>query len=240
MSLPNLQAEFAEAILLPPAASDAVSPIQHLRIYQHTILSHLIQALVDHYPLLTQLLGEDCFRAAANEYIKHYPSTSGNLQDYGEYFSVFLAEYSPAKHLPYLPEVARFEWERHRISFAADPAELNFSLLQKISPDQHHQLHLVLHPASCLMQCHYPILQIIDLCQDNKDSMYLLMIRREMSIALVSLSFSDYIFLSALYDNQSLAEALKAALHADANFQLNEKLSAWVQDKTIVDCYLSI
>ncbi|SRR5579883_457843 len=249
MSLPNLQAELAEAIAskqLP--TTDIIEPLQHIRIYQNNMLTTLVQTLIEVYPLLTKLLGEDFFRIAADDYIKQYPSTSGNLHDYGEYFSDFVAEYEPVKHLVYLPEVAQFEWECHRLFFAADHAKLDIALLEKISQDQYPQLHFMLHPASQLMQFQYPILRIIDLCEGkleetldlNEGGDYLLMMRREKEISLVSLTLSDYLFLTALKDEEPLSEALDAALSVDANFKLDAKLPAWINDKIIVDCYLSM
>lgn len=120
MSLQNLQAELAEAILANDPATTIVLPVEHLRIYQNNIESNLVKTLKNTYPLITKLLGDDFFQTTACHYIAYYPSRSGNLHDYGEYFSDFLAEHPPVKHLCYLAEVALFEWSCHTLFVAAD------------------------------------------------------------------------------------------------------------------------
>lgn len=244
MSLPNLQAELAEAILAQDHTMH-IMPARNIQIYRQSIESHLIQALKDTYPLITKLLGDDFFQITAKEYIKRYPSRSGNLHDFGEYFSDFIAEYPPVRNLIYLAEVAQFEWICHSIYFAADACLFDIHKLEHFSAESFGQLHFVLHPAAQLMKSHYPLLRIIDLCKGeiddtlnlNEGGVNLLIIRRHLELALVSLSASEFAFLSALQDNQPLREALKMATHLDTDFQIHEKLSAWIKDKIIVDCY---
>jgi hypothetical protein len=247
MMLQNFQSEFAEYLLSDDEYASLIQPEPNLAIYRNNMLSTLVNALQDIYPLVTKLVGSDFFRVAAKEYIRRYPSRSSNLHDYGEYFSDFLAEYQPVKTLIYLPEVAKFEWLCHTLSFAADHALFDIKLLENINPDQYSKLHFILHPASHLMKFHYPILRIIDLCKGELDEtidlseggIHLLIIRRDMDISLMPLSLVDAIFLHALHESQSLSDALDAAILVDADFSLEEKLPKWIKDKTIVDCYVS-
>lgn len=246
MLLTNLQADFAEALWTQGPDIEGLAPAQHMLIYRNNVISTLIQAMKNTYPLTVKLLGEDFFHMTAKEYIKQYPSRSGNLHDYGEYFSCFLSEYPPVRNLIYLAEVADFEWACHRIYFSADHPALTTQSLEKFSPEQYPHLRLTLHPASKLMKCHYPILHIIKLCKNEIDTQVnlneggtnLLIIRRDIEVSLMSLPDSDYIFLDRLHENHSLAEATKQAMMIDSTFKLDEKLPAWIQDKTLVDCYL--
>lgn len=246
MLLQNLQVELAELIFSGETQTHVVTPTSNISIYQNNAQSNLIQTLLNTYPLITKLLGHDFFRIAAKEYIKHYPSRSGNLHDYGEYLSHFLAEFPPVKNLTYLAEVAEFEWLCHTLHFAADHPVFDIQLLEKIDSSAYSQLHFLLNPASCVKKFHYPLLRIIELCHQeieeiadlNSGGIYLLVIRREFDMSLVTLSFADYIFLTALQNGNVLSTALDATLAIDANFKLDEKLPAWIKDKTIVDCYL--
>lgn len=248
MSLQNLQAELAESILNPDENIKPVNVMQpdHLSIYQHNFQATLIRTLQHTYPLITKLVGEDFFYMTANEYIQRYPSCSGNLYDYGEYFSDFLTEYTPAKNLVYLAEVAQFEWISHTVFIANDTAPFDAFALQNIPSEQYNDLHFVLHPASHLKKFHYPILRIIDLCHENikenidldEGGVNLLIIRRELDVSLAQLSTCDFIFLSALKDGSTLSQALAAAHAINPEFNLDEKLPVWIQDKTIVDFYL--
>lgn len=131
MSLQNLQLEFADAIYSGNLQMESVLPVQNLHIYQNNVLTHLIQTLQNTYPLIEKLVGEDFFRICAKEYIKQYPSRSGNLNEYGEYFSDFLVKYEPVKELVYLTEVANFEWTCHILLTAASANRVDVNLLKK-------------------------------------------------------------------------------------------------------------
>lgn len=171
---------------------------------------------------------------------------SGNLHEYGEYFADFLSEHSALESLVYLYEVAKFEWVCHGLHFAADHLPLNLEALAEIPPEEYDALHFILNPASHLMQFQYPILQIIDLCKGLTDDdidltaggMNLLIIRRTDDIMLMPLSPADYVFLTQLHIGAALAQALQAATHVDSDFKLEAKLPGWIQDKTLVDCYV--
>src|SRR3990167_8802339 len=112
MPLLNDQLEFVEGILLDRETDFLINPAL-LGIYRNNIFTHLTQALKNIYPLIHQLVGDEFFQFCAKEYINQYPSGNGDLQNYGEYFNVFLADFTPAAHLIYLAEVATFEWLCH-------------------------------------------------------------------------------------------------------------------------------
>jgi hypothetical protein len=262
MSIQNIQTEFAEALFSDDNNSssrgrpglnhagvnstgrrDLFQPFHHLSIYRHNVTANLVNTLLAAYPLIVRLVGENCFRSAAKAYIEDYPSRSANLHDYGAYFSDYLATYPPVKNLPYLTEVATFEWICHTLHFAADPIPFDVKILEIVSPEQYEHLHFMLHPASYVMQFHYPMLRIIDLCKGdmneqidvNEGGIQLLIIRRDLEIMLVPLTLADYTFLAAIQMGSSLLASLEAALTIDADFNLEEKLPAWIHDKTIVD-----
>ena len=247
MHLQNLQLEFAESLFANAPQLDCILPAQNIRLYQQNVMIHLIQALRTTYPLILRLVGDDFFQLTARAYIKQYPSRSGDVNEYGEYFSDFLAEYQPVKELIYLAEVAQFEWTCHLLLSASSHAPMDLDILKKLQPEQYEQIHFYLHPASKVMKFYYPILRIIELCAGNIDDtidlseegVNLLIIRRDLDISLVPLAVGEFTFLAALQENKSLAEALTSAIEVDATFVLDEKLSGWIQDQAIVDGQLA-
>lgn len=242
MLLHNLQAEFEECLLNADTHGDLLHPEQHMQIYRNNRIASLRRALINAYPLLVKLLGEDFFTVTANAYIEQFPSRQPDLNAYGEYLADFLSRHAPTKQLVYLPEVAAFEWACHQLCFAADHPALAISALQSIPPASYPGLRLTLHPASRLMQFQFPILQLIDLCHNRIDEIKdldvggvdLLIIRRDLDIKLVTLKPSEYAFLASVQHEQPLANALSAALILEPGFDLNAKLVQWVKDKTIV------
>jgi hypothetical protein len=248
MSLQHIQTEFADILLSEDESTDLLQPLQNMSIYRNNVRSSLINTLLNTYPLMIKLVGQDFFRIAAKDYIKQYPSCSSNLHDYGQYFSDFLASYPPVKSLTYLAEVAHFEWICHTLDFAADHPPFDIQFLEKLSPDAYPRLHFVLHPASQVVHFHYPILRIIELCKEENQEMidintggnHLLIIRRDLDIKLVLLEAAESAFLMALQEGLPLFQALKAANAIEPDFKLDEKLPAWIQDKTIVEGYAAL
>ena len=244
MSLRNSQLDLLDLIFSDNKENKSIHPIHHITIYHNNIISTLIRTLKDIYPLLYQLLGDDFFQITAKAYIKQYPSCSGNCHDYGEFFNVFLASYPPVHHLPYLSEVAQFEWICHSLCFSPNPIDFDLEKLKQLSEDQYNQLHFILNPASQLTHFFYPILQIIDLCERqidhldlNEDGVYLLIVRKHFKISLLTLSQSEFVFLSALQQQCALDEALSKTLALDKHFKLEDYFVGWVQNKIIVDCH---
>jgi hypothetical protein len=243
MLLQNVQDEFVELINAEELHSDLCTPLGNMAIYRQNILASLSQTLRESYKMIEKLVGKDFFRVATKEYINRYPCLSGNLHEYGEYFGDFLMDYPPVRHLPYLTEVAIFEWACHQLYFSADASHFNIKSLESISPDQFRQLHFNLHPASRLIQFYYPILQIIDLCKGERDEeinlneggVNLLLLRRQLDVMLIPISEAEFTFLSALNRNENLGEALDQTMLIDPEFKLDIVLPRWIQDKTIVD-----
>lgn len=241
MALQNLQVEFAEAITLA-AHVPGIRPAEHFVIYQNNYMATLTRVLADLYPLIVKLVGDDFFSYTAKEYIKLYPARTPTLNDYGEYFSHFLAHFQPVKDLVYLSEVAKFEWICHVIYYASEHEKLDKTMLEKIPAEKYDQLHLILNPASQVIKFYFPILQIIELCEKNsnesvaleEEGINLLIIRRSLEIFLVPLSEAEFVFLQALGSGKVLKDALQDALTVNSNFNLQDKLINWVEDQTIV------
>ena len=69
----------------------------------------LIDAL-DVDDLVCRLVDKDFFAYAAYKYLREHPPHSRCLVEYGADFADFLARFAPCQDLPYLADVARFEW----------------------------------------------------------------------------------------------------------------------------------
>jgi len=247
MTLQNLQAEFLEQLFSENEAKSSVYPLSRLAIHRNNIITQLTNVLRETYPLVNKLLGSDFFNMTAKHYIEQYPSRHPCLQHYGEFFSNFLTEFAPVRNLVYLPEVAAFEWHCHQVFYAAEHPGLDKTMLASVPPEKYDQLHFSLHPAARLFQSHFPLLKIIDLCEKkieeeinyNQGGVNLLIKRSEFDIKLLELTDAEFAFLSALNESQSLSTALDEARLHDPAFDLQIRLPEWIQNKTIVDYYIS-
>lgn len=244
MLLLTLQTEFIE--MLDGDGNIDLHPSEFMSIYKNNIAVTLLQALKSTYPLVNKLLGNDFFICMAKGYIQKYPSRSGNLSDYGEYFSEYLSNQPSLSTLDYVFEVAQFEWICNSLFAVTDHPPLDKNKLASFQKEKYDDICFVLNSAARLIQCRYPLIKIIELCQneqaDNinleKDVSNLLILRCEFEMMLFLLTNAEFTFLTALDNNQTLSNALNLAIAMDANFKLDEKLPFWIENKTIVDCYI--
>ncbi len=249
-SLHDLQLGFAEAVFDATAShftqyirANGLTGARRLQVYRNNVFASLTSALQAVYPVVERLVGEGFFRHAADRYIRRYPSTSGNLHDFGCAFAEFLAGFKAAAALAYLPDVARLEWAHHLVFHAAEHPSLDLSALSAIRPD-HHTARFHLHPASRLLASDYPVLRIWEVNQDGytgdqcvdlaEGGVKLLVLRRGLAIELQTLGEGEYAFLNALAAPQDLGSACEAALGAEANFDPGACLQRHVARCTLV------
>ena len=63
------------------------------------------------FPVVRQLVGEEFFSALARAYGMAHPSDNPDLNRFGAAFAGFLRDFPHVAELPYLPDMARLEWE---------------------------------------------------------------------------------------------------------------------------------
>jgi hypothetical protein len=232
----------AIGVLIDPAG---VSAAARFEVYRNNVFSNYRGALQAVYPVIERLVGEQFFRHACDRYIACYASTSGDLHEFGAQFDAFLAAYEPAAALVYLPDVARLEWQYHRVFHAAAHAPLALAHLAQIDPETYPALRFTLHPATALLRSAFPLLRIwqinqpeyagdqqVDLGEGGDD---LLVARAEFLVTIARLPRAEFEFLAALQGGAALGEAVEAALESDAGFDLQSALMKHVGTATIVD-----
>jgi hypothetical protein len=106
------------------------------------------------------LVGGDYFRDAARQLQQTQASSSGDLANVGEAFSVFLQQRHQADRFCYLADVARFEWLCQKSKLAAGHACLDLIKLASVPRADYDELHFVLHPSVELFESSYPCLEI--------------------------------------------------------------------------------
>lgn len=230
-ALRELQAEFA-AVLNGTGQgnaalirADGLSPATRIAIYQNNGLSNYRSALQAVYPVVHALTGDDWFRHYAGLYIAENPSSSGDIQLYGESFPDYLAALDA---LPYLADVAWLEWQVHCVFHAADVAPLWVEALAGLSSSEQTRLHFQLHPACRLLRSDYPIQRIWAVNQpgfqgdaqvqlDDGGGTPLLIQRQGAEIHLVSLPAAAFQLLQLNQQGLTLGKILDRMLPADFN-----------------------
>ena len=255
LSLRELQLGFAQEIfreveetVSPIIRANGLSGARRLQVYRNNMFSSLTGALRAVYPVIERLVGDRFFPYAASEYIRLYPSVSGDLHDFGAFFPAFLATFEATATLSYLPDVALLEWAYHRVFHAAAHAPLDLAALSKIPEESHNSLTFQLHPASRLLKSDYPVLTIWQVNQPdytgddtvdlNTGGCKLLMIRRHFDIELQVLTDGEFALLQALAYGSDFATACEQALAIQADFDVVSHFQKHVIGRTLVDFYV--
>ena len=234
-SLRDTQSRIADAVLdgnLDAVAAlvrnDRLKSAERLRIYHNHTLTSLSTALGDNFPVVRRLVGDEFFRAVAKRFVAAHPPRDPCLSAYGAGFADFLADFEPARSLPYLPDVARLEWKRIDVTFAPETPALDLAALAKRPAAAQGRLTLALRPSIGLVMSPYPVDRIwaanqeMDVPPVDLDSgpVRLLIWRNPEGCRFEHLATGSFAFFEAAARGATLEEAAEAALTADPEFDL--------------------
>jgi len=243
-SLLERQRRFAGALCAdgaPGSLTDGMS------VYRHNVRRNYRGALGSTFPVVKALVGAAFFDAAVDAFVAAHPSTSGDLNAYGNQFDAFLARYVPARSLPYLPDVARLEWaidEAHRADDVATSPEDVLAAFAAVPGDRLPDLRLCIGPSCRLIGSRFPILRIWrtnqrDFSGDRQVNLdeggdCVLVRRAAAGIPLDRVDPGTHAFLSSLAAGSPLSLAVARARVADPAFDLAASLRTHVAASTIV------
>ena len=235
-----VSAGLADGEQLPAAFGalvDGIDAAERLSIYRNTSVSTLTTALRLTYPAVQKLVGDEFFEGAARVFIEGHPARSAWLDQYGQGFGAFLAQFPPASSLPYLPDVAELEWAVSRALHAPDAIPIDLAQLAALPATASASLRLLAHPALSLVRANAPADAIWHAVLDGDDAalgaidpadgpVYLLVERRESSVCLQHLGEAAWRFTAALCAGTPLSAALQRNPDCAADALLAEHLAA--------------
>lgn len=236
------QAVLAAALLDPQApcpsflrAWNGADPARRLAVHRNNVVSSLVDALADTFPVAQALLGKDFFRAAAAVFVREQPPRSPLLAYYGGGFPAFLESFAPVRDLAYLADVARLEFARVEAFHAADAEPLKASGLGDIagSGERAGELRLVTHPSLRLVTSAHPVaaiwaahqgigeLEDVDLgCAES-----VLVLRPALEVLVVPCDAGTAAFARCLQQGRTLSDSAQHAAGAAADLDLAATLS---------------
>ena len=162
-ALASRQADFARALRDP--APDAVpdgfagAAARRFRVYRNNVRVALVEALAAAYPAVERIVGAEFFRRMAAAYAAERPATARTLNLYGGGFPGFVAEFAPARDLPYLADVARLERAVLESRHAADAPALDPAALAALGAGLA-AARFAPHPAARLVRSAWPVADI--------------------------------------------------------------------------------
>lgn len=131
----------SRTIVNTPSLSAAV----RLNIYADAYRARLQKALIKTYPALYAYLGVSAFEKISHEYSNVFPSVFQSVRWFGDKVSSFLHAHSYYKKLPYLAELAHWEWACGLVFDAHDSPVLPMQAMTALSSEAWANLRLKMH-----------------------------------------------------------------------------------------------
>ena len=192
-----------------------------LKVYQDSVLNGLVNAAMAVLPMTQQLLGERFLRQTVRAFVVENLPTQGNLNLYGEGFSDFVREYEPTKNYPYLADFTHLEWLWEKAYYASDDQALDVNELAQVAEDQLPHLRFEFRQSFALLKSMHPLDEIVDVCRAQMDKsdqdqkilshrgVHLIVFRPELAVELLVITGDEFEFLSALYAQKNMQEAVE-------------------------------
>jgi len=253
-TLLELQMQLRRAVLGGDAAEivaaihgDGLDPAARVGIYRNHAFATLGASLQDTFPVICRLVDKRFFAYVAHEYLREHPPHSRCLVEYGADFANFLADFEPSKALPYLADVARFEWALNIAASMRDTAPLPPRALAEVPANEAAYVAFRLQPSLIYLTSPWPIDAIWQANQENEVSAVdlasggaRLEIRRaDDGVAWRRLDAATFAFRTALADGLVLAAAMAGATLQDPAFDVTAAVQHLFAEGLVVAYCLS-
>jgi hypothetical protein len=192
-----------------------------LDVYRTGHIARLTEALGETFEAVWWVSGDENYFRLAKEFLLTHSSASYNLSDFGKSFPDFLAKTQPFPDLPFLADLARFEWVFKEV-FHLPPHT-------SLTPDHFQQhplsanLRLSFGPSVRLFQSSYSVYEMWKLRGTIQSSLpeatwnqpqYLLCYKQDQQVYIKHLNQPEYQILEFLLSGCGIDEALTETLQA--------------------------
>lgn len=218
-----------------------------LAVYRNNVIGSLREVLVNHYPSVTKMVGDEFMAAMATQYVFKNIPQHGCLNTYGHDFPEFIRSFPPAASLPWLADLARIESAMNAAYYAKDAPALKTEELTGLSEEDLINTRLTLHPSAFLIHSDYPINAIRDYAlsdgQGDTPSMdetmptYLLVVRTIFKNQVIPLAAEEFMFLDLCRSKKTLGDALEDTQKEFQGFDFSSFLQKHIHLETF--CSLS-
>lgn len=222
--------------------SKALTAEERVTIYANMYIWRLVDVLLEDFPLVQYLLGEDLFYDTCVAYLTAHPSTHYSLSHLGNHFSEFLLqEARDIPHREFVHELAVLEDAVSTVFDEPQAEQLTLEALAAISEDRWADARFHVIPAFQLYQFRYPVNDFVRARREDRhmdvpgprDS-WLAIFRKDYTVWRLPLSHERYLLLSALVDGEPLGVALERCIEGSdiEPEKLLGSMRTWFQDWT--------
>ncbi|WP_415225092.1 DNA-binding domain-containing protein [Psychromonas sp.] len=229
MKINKLQQQFSETLLYKnDLIASEIQEKEHfssndlLQLYRNSFVMGVTEALAVTYQHTLSLVGEDFFNTVARQFILTQPPRENNIINYGNGFSGFLQNLPQLKSLPYIAEMARFEWCLEQTSnaqlqsepldiekLAALPATLFATIIFNIPS----QVSLFVSEQDIYRLYQMIVNDKVEETDLNSPCYLALKKQADFNVELIELSVNQYALLQQISNHRTLSEITPADLH---------------------------
>jgi hypothetical protein len=236
----------ADPELLPTAerlvtATAHFSSSRHLEIYREQFWLRHTAALLEDFPGVAGILGQDEWERLIESYLLAHPPRSYSLRDLGENLPEFVEKAGFLGERALVADMARLEWAHVELFDAPDPPRLDPAALRGLDEQGFASSRLGLSPALRLLRVSYPVIALrnrllratdAQIALPDPEPAALVLYRRGLSLVHHRLRPAPFALLEALARGVSLNEACEVAcaVDADATREVESEVSSWFAD----------
>jgi hypothetical protein len=231
---------------------DAADTDPGFAIYRRNLRGNFAQVLALEFPSLQRLLGEQAFRALAQDFQREHPSRSGNLHGIGAPLASYLRSRLAASPRAWLADVAALEWAWEDAAVAADAgSSVDVAAFASLDPDAQMAQRARLHPALRVLRSAAPIhtiwrdnlpdpsgriaaLQADYSLSLDRGGEAVVIERPALQVEVSVVPDAEAAWLAALAAGATLGDAIDQALAVDSRFDLGTALTAALRRHRII------
>lgn len=225
-----------ESVRLPVSTGSSRRLAARLGVYRNNARETFRRTLAATYGVVERLVGDECFRSLASDFMRGFPSRSGDLGRFGGEFPLLLDILYRDTAFAYLADVARLEWAYAEAETAAGSPRLDLRALADAATRDDDALRVALHPACRLVGSPYPVMSIWQANQAEEvarvglgtGAEFVLVCRRSGAVRLHRCDEATYAFAFSLAAGESLLEAQDVGLAVTADFDAGRALALLV------------
>ncbi|HEY3666446.1 MAG TPA: DNA-binding domain-containing protein [Polyangiaceae bacterium] len=202
--------------------SGALSAVERLEIYREQFWLRHTSSLVEDFPGVSGILGQQAWAALIEGYLEAHPPHSYTLRDLGLRLPQYIADQSTLEHHELCTDMARLELAYLEIFDAADVPPITPDALTGLSEEAWQGVRIGFHPALRVFKSAYPVAalrrQLIEAQSSAQrvrmpapEPCWQLLFRRNLQLFHEPLSQGAYALLSALTRRVPLLAACEQA-----------------------------
>ena len=239
------------AIPKTPAADSILNPqrgtpgIDRLAVYANGYLARAQEALQEVYETIAQVLGDDAFRELASAYALAQPSHEYNLSFFGRHLPEFLRASPLTAQLPFLPDLARLEWQVCQAFHAAEQPPIDRTTLASLVTADGERVRLVFQPSVGVVSSAWPIADLWQARQQPRTAINIgvtdrpqsvLVSKREQHVRCELVEAPAARLLTGLLQGRTLGEVSAELAHESwaSGAPIGEWFSGWIRAGLVI------